>query len=96
MTKIVSVCNMPSSSAVQIRIYDMSDAAEDVAWTATGVTERAVGLSKSCYHYTATLEPGHLYQIDWRDAASPTKVASEMLYTDIDLIALNTPEAHSG
>ena len=79
-TTTVSVCNMPSTTAVQVRVYDITDAAEDVAWTNTGVTERAVGMSKSCYYYAATLETNHSYQIDWRDSGTPTKVASETVY----------------
>jgi len=74
------VCGMPASSPVQVRVYDITDIAEDVAWTATGVTERSVGLSKSCYNYTATLTAGHAYQIDWRDSVTPTRTASETIY----------------
>ncbi|MBI5634862.1 MAG: hypothetical protein HZA15_15450 [Nitrospirae bacterium] len=85
-TTTVSVCNMPSAAAVEIRVYDNTDSAEDVAWTATGVTERAVGLSKSCYHYDATLTAAHTYQIDWRDAATPTKVASDTVTPDAAIV----------
>jgi len=78
-TSVRFVCNMPSSAAVQVRVYDVTGASETVAWTATGVSERAVGLSKSCYYYTATLTAGSAYQIDWRDSGTPTKVASETI-----------------
>jgi len=78
-TSVRFVCNMPSSSSVQVRVYDVTAASEIVAWTATGVSERSVGLSKSCYYYTSTLTAGNAYQIDWRDSGTPTKVASETL-----------------
>jgi hypothetical protein len=50
-----------------------------VAWTSTGVTERANGEGKSCYYYTATLETAHSYQVDWKDNSSPVKTAGEII-----------------
>ncbi|MDA8170317.1 MAG: hypothetical protein M0Z48_00610 [Nitrospiraceae bacterium] len=79
----VSVCNFPSGSAAEVRIYDLTSASLVVNTTATGVTERAgLGLSKSCYDYTVALTAGHAYQIDWEDAATPAHVASETLYEE--------------
>ncbi len=75
----VSVCNFPSGSAAEVRVYDLTAGAQITNWTNTGVSERAVALSTSCYDYTVALTAGHAYQIDWEDGAAPTKVASETL-----------------
>ena len=85
----VSVCNMASSISAQVRIYNITTITEVVAWTNTGVTERVVGMSKSCYYYNATLTSGQAYQIDWRNSATPTQIASEYLYeTDTGIAAI--------
>jgi hypothetical protein len=78
-TTIVAGCGLPSSKTVQIRIYDITDAAEDVAWTSTSVSERADGQGSSCYRYSANLETAHAYQIDWKDNSSPVNTASEII-----------------
>lgn len=76
----VSVCGFASGGSPLVRIYDITSSTQTQNWTSTGVTERSVGLSKSCYYYPVSLTAGHTYQIDWEDAVSPTKVASEYLY----------------
>lgn len=76
---VVSVCNMPSAATVQVRVYDITATTETVAWTSTGVTERANGQGKSCYNYTATLTAGHDYQIDWQDNSTPVRTAGEVM-----------------
>lgn len=75
----VGVCNMPSAGTVQVQIYDITTVAETVAWTTTGVSERANGQGKSCYYYNAALTAGNEYQIDWKDNSSPIKTASEII-----------------
>ena len=79
----LEVCNFPSGISPLIRIYDATISTQTQTWTNTGVVERQVdpSLAKSCYLYTsATLTAGHAYQVDWKDQAVPTKIASESLY----------------
>lgn len=78
-TTMVSVCGMPSSKTVQVRIYDITAVSLLVDWTSSGVSERADGQGNSCYYYAASPVTGHATQTDWKDNSSPVNSASEIL-----------------
>lgn len=75
----LSVSGFASSKTVQIRIYNLTTATETVAWTATGVIERANGEGYSTYYYNYAITAGHEYIVDWKDNSSPIKTAAELI-----------------
>lgn len=74
---LLSVSNFESGKTVQIRIYNVTISTEVVAWTATGVSERADGQGYSIYYYNYAIVSGSEYIVDWKDNSSPVVTASE-------------------
>lgn len=79
---LLSVTGFDSAKTVQIRIYNVTTTTETVAWTATGVTERANGEGKSTYWYNYALVAGNEYIIDWKDNSSPIRTAAESISSE--------------
>ena len=82
----LSVAGLASGKTVQVRIYNLTTTTEVVAWTATGVIERANGEGYSTYYYNYTITPNHDYIVDWKDNSSPVKTAAELIYGDLSAI----------
>lgn len=76
---LLSVSGFPSTKTVQIRIYNFTTTTEVVAWTATGVSERADGEGYSTYYYNYSLTAGSEYIVDWKDNSTPINTASESI-----------------
>lgn len=74
---LLSVTGLESSKTVKVRIYNVTTATEVVAWTATGVSERADGQGFSTYYYNYAVVSGNEYIVDWKDNSTPVNTASE-------------------
>ncbi len=93
---------MPSGQPMEVRVFDATMATLVQDWTNTGVTEHVVdsGLGVSAYYYTATLNAGDAYIIDWRNGTTPTRVATETLsntdtWNDASIAALGSPASQA-
>lgn len=90
---LLNVTGFESGKTVQIRIYNVTTAIEVVAWTATGVSERADGQGYSTYYYDYAVVSGDKYIVNWKDNSTPVNTASEGINEKQSGVALDSTVA---